>query len=124
MYLVDSYVFKRVRVVAPPDTRIMRTHKQVVEHLVVGQQNVGRILDHGIAIGNDVAFAHHTHAFAPSEPAHVQARRHVVAKLVVAIDELGDTLSLIGCQGVHGVYDERLDALFVPMPIAVVDQRI
>ena len=46
-----------------PQARILRANEQVVEHLVVGKQDVGRGRPHCFAVGDEVGLAHHAGAF-------------------------------------------------------------
>ena len=50
--LVQHQIGEPPRRVEPPDAPVFRLHQQVVEHLVVGQQDVRRVVLHGPAVGD------------------------------------------------------------------------
>ncbi|MEE8762183.1 MAG: hypothetical protein SOI08_06690 [Bifidobacterium subtile] len=79
--LIDDEITQRIGVIAVPKLRVLRPHQQVVEHLVIGKQDVRRIFQQRAMASDDGAFAH---PFAFVIPAlrllpNIHACAHVVA---------------------------------------------
>ena len=58
MQLVDHQVAQRVRPVVPPEPEVEGPDQEVVQHLVVREQDVGRPFAEGVAVRDDVVPAH------------------------------------------------------------------
>ncbi|MNZ97760.1 hypothetical protein D3C78_1170150 [compost metagenome] len=118
MQLVHHHEAQQPRRVVAPQPLILRPQQQVVEHLVVGEQDVRRVLAQGVAMGD-----------------HLIGRHAAVLRTVIAGEQAdaelglqlahfpGEAPRLIGGQGVHRIDDDRLDAL-ATLAQAVVEQRI
>lgn len=71
-------------------------HQQVVEHFVVGQQDVRRAFAQRVLAGNDL-FCRHFLAGFDFAVADKQADGHLAMQLWIAGDGFGETAGLIGC---------------------------
>ena len=58
VHLVDYKEAQRLGLVLLPERLVAAPQQQVVEHLVVGQQDVGRVRPHGGAPRDHVLFGH------------------------------------------------------------------
>ena len=91
-----------------PQARIGLPQQQLVEHFVVGQQDVRRIGADGFA-DVDESVCCYCRPFRVSGFARVDGCADAL-ELRVGGDHLCQTLRLVGSQGVHGVQDERADS--------------
>ncbi len=77
MQLIDHQIAQRIRLLPRPQRRIGSADQQEIQHLVVGQQDVRRVLAQGMAVRDDreAAIGHLLHAagFLSRGLAHVQA---------------------------------------------------
>ena len=110
--LVHHHIAQRGGYVGGPQLAVLGPQHQVVEHLVVGQQDVGRVLAQGVAVSDDGALGHH-HAFArcPGVSAHIQPHAQP-GKRSGGRHQLGNAARLVGGQCIHGVDDQGLHARF------------
>ena len=95
---------------AAPQVRVTGVHEEQVEHLVVGEQDMGRVGTQGVPVVNDVLG---THDAVVPVTADVEADAHPV-QLGGAAHGPGDTTGLVGGQGVHGVEDDGGNAAGAP----------
>ena len=58
MELVDYEPAEGVWTVVPPEPLVARAAEEVVQHLVVGEENVRRPLNHDLAVGENVVGGH------------------------------------------------------------------
>ena len=129
MQFVYDEVFERVRIVAVPNPGVFGAHQQVVEHLVVGEQDVRRVFEQLIVAGHDVGGGHGVVvlvAAALAHLAHIHARGHVVAQFRTVVDEFCQSLRLVGGEGVHRIDEDGFDALASEpaLPITVVEDWV
>ena len=129
MQFVHDEIFERVRIVAVPDSGVFGAYQQVVEHLVVGEQDVWRVLEQLIMTGHDVGGGHGVVvlvAAALAHLAHIHARGHVVAQFRTVVDEFCQSLRLVGGESVHRVDEDGFDALASEpaLPVAVVEDWV
>ena len=122
MQFVDDEVSKRLGSVALPEVALLRPEQHVVQHLVVGQQDIGRIADQRLARVDDFG------------------RRHLVGRVLGALvgvnanaqasqrrrldDERSDAPGLVGGERVHRIDDDRLDAALPLGADAGVEDRV
>ena len=108
--LVHHQVTQGVRGVEAPESVVDRPDQQEIQHLVVGEEDVGRTFAQGAAVRDDVVRPHggvgRALAFAD-----VEARAHPAAQRRGAVDGLRDPPGLVHRQGVHRIDEDRLDAL-------------
>ena len=124
--LVHHHVAQGGRGIAGPQRAVPGPQHQVVQHLVVGQQQVRGLLAQGGAVGDDAAAGHDQalaaglgvapHVEADPQPGEGRHRRH----------QFRDAPGLIAGQGVHGVDHQGLDPRLPrgPGAGAVVQHRI
>ena len=90
-----------------PDIGVLGAQEQLVEHLVVGEQEVRRVLAHGGAVGDESGLAHgrasRAGGFAGVEAGGDPRERWLCGQ------QLGEAFGLVGGQGVHRVQQEGLD---------------
>ena len=72
---------------------------------------------------NNPVIAHHT-AGSFLSAANIHTHIDIAPQLGAVIDDLHNTLCLIGCKGIHRVYNKRLDAPLSTVLIAVFKDRI
>ena len=110
MQLVNHQVAQCGRRVALPQPAILGPEQQIVQHLVVGQQNIWRILSQCVAVCDDTCWRHH-HALARigNRATHKQAYPQA-SKGWRCSNKLCKPTRLVGRQRVHGVDYQRLDA--------------
>ena len=99
------------------------------DDLVVGEQDVRRVLEQFLMTGHDVGGGHGMIvlvAAALAHLAHIHARGHIVAQFRTVVDEFGQSFRLVGGEGVHRVDEDGLDALASKstLPVAVVEDRV
>ena len=126
---VHDEVFERVRIVAVPNPGVFGAYQQIVEHLVVGEQDVRRVLQQFLMAGHDIGGGHGVVvlvATALAHLAHIHARGHVIAQFRTVVDEFGQSLRLVGGEGVHRIDEDGLDALAAKptLPITVVEDWV
>ena len=129
MQFVYDKVFERVRIVAVPNPGVFGAYQQIVEHLVVGEQDVRRVFEQLIVAGHDVGGGHGVVvlvAAALAHLAHIHARGHVVAQFRTVVDEFCQSLRLVGGEGVHRINEDGFDALASEpaLPITAVENRV
>ena len=109
--LIHHHIAQRLRRVLAPEMPVLGTDQQVVEHLVIGQQDVGRILAQRGAVGDHARRRHHhlPAAVLARTTAHEQAHPQSVEGRGPRY-HLRKAPSLIGGQRVHGINHQRLDA--------------
>jgi len=120
--LVEHRVAEGVGTVGGPQVVVLAAQQQEVEHLVVGQQDVGGASAQGVAVVDQVVGAHRGVA---AVLADVETGRDA-EKARVAGDELGHPGGLVGSERVHRVEDQGLDALAADVELAgaVVEDRV
>ena len=92
----------------PPQLAVLGAQEQLVEHLVVGEQDVRRVVADGVAVG-DEGFRGDALVRPGGGVAGVDGGAHP-RQGGVGGDEAGQAAGLVRGQGVHGVEDEGLDA--------------
>jgi len=123
MQFVDSYIFQCVRSIVLPQTGILRTNQQVIQHLIVRHQDIRGCIQKCIVIRNDIIFRHHT-ARSMFMSAHIHTGSDISLKFRTLIDKIRNTPCLISSKRVHWVDDQRLYTLLSSMLIAVLQDRI
>ena len=121
--LIHYQVTQRFRFILLPERQVGGAHQQVVEHLVVGEQDVRRRCPHRVPVRDHLVLGHHGGGF-QFLPAQVEPRGHVAAQFGIAVDRLGEALGLVRGQGVHREDDDGLDALSPAVPEAVVEDWV
>ena len=58
MQLIDCDIFQSLRIIILPQESIFRTHQQIVQHFIVGHQNIWCVVQHGFVVCNNAMFAH------------------------------------------------------------------
>ena len=108
MKFIDDDVAQCVRLIVSPKFLGIGLHQQIVEHFVVGQQDVGGRLADDAFVGNDFGGAHPGGggfvlvADVESGGDAIEGRG--------AVNQVGDAFCLIGCQGIHWVNQDGFDA--------------
>ena len=111
---VHHQVAQRVWALLGPQAQVGRTQQQKVQHLVVGQQDVGRIVPQGSSIGDDSEGAWFVLDFLDGlrllRGRITDIEPSAYARQSCRLDDgLGDAPRLIGGQGVHRVKDDGFD---------------
>ena len=119
--LVEDDVAHGVGAGVLPQLAVLGTEHEEVEHLVVGQQDVRRVLAEDFPVGDDVVGPHRPVA---ALAADVQPRRHPALEPGLVPDLLRQPAGLVAGQGVHRVEDDGLDARPPGVAVAVVEQRV
>ena len=111
MEFIHHHVTQGSRRIALPQLAVARPQQQVIQHLVVGEQDVRRVLAQRLAIGNHTRWRHH-HALPARSglPAHIQAHAQARERRRFR-HQLRKAPRLIQSQRVHRVNHQRLDAL-------------
>ena len=123
MQLIDSDVFQCIRCVILPESGILRTNKQVIQHLIVRHQDIGRRIKQCLMICDDVVFAHHT-ARSMLTATHIHANSHVSPKLWAFVNKTCYTSCLIRRQRIHRINNEGFNAILSTMLITVFQNRV
>ncbi len=110
--LVDDEVFKRLGLVAIPQLGVLRPDEQIVEHLVVRQQDIRRVAQQCIMVGDDCLFGHGGARcmFIGRAFSDIHAGGHVVTQFRTVMDQFRDAFRLVGGERVHRIDQDRLDA--------------
>ena len=109
--LVHHQVAQRARRVPPPELLIRRTDQQVVEHLVVREQDVRRLVQQRLPVRDHLVRPHPGRARRPlAVLPDEEPRGHPSPQARNPVDRLGDPSRLVGRQRVHRVDDDGLDA--------------
>ena len=106
MELVEHKVLQRFGRLLP-DALVLVTQQELVEHLVVSQQSVGGTVADDGAVGDEAVLADDGARWSLFTGVD---RGGDLGQLLIGGDEVGETLSLVVGQRVHGVEDERLGA--------------
>ena len=104
--LVEHEVLQRVGFVGGPEVAVLTPEQEEVEHLVVGEQDVGRVVAQHFALVDEVVLPHLRVAtrLADVEPGPQPG------ELRLGVDQLSDAAGLVGGERVHRIEDQRLDA--------------
>ena len=107
--LVEHDVAERVGGVVSPQVSVFSPQQEEVEHLVVGEQNVGRVGPKDVSFVDEVVGAHRGVAscFTDVHPGPDPGEERIV------VDRFGEPAGLVGGPRVHRVEDQGFDALFV-----------
>ena len=121
--LVDDEVAQGVRGVVLPQAPLVGPQQHEVQHLVVGEQDVGRLVAQRLLVLDHVVGPH-----LGRQPlvaaADVQAGAEGAPQPLVVVDEAGQPASLVGGQGVHRVDEDRLHPRGALVPEAVVEDGV
>ena len=109
--------------VVPPEWEIDGPRQQQIEHLVVGEQDVRRVLAQDLTVLDEVVRPH-SPTGRRTGLAHVQPCRHPAPKRRCAVDNRSNAPRLIRRESVHGIDDDGLDAGRAGLRAAVVEHRI
>ena len=121
--LVHDQVPQRVGLVVAPEPPVSGPDHQVVQHLVVGEQDVRRAFAHRLAI-RDHGVRSHPVAGRPHGLSDEKPGRHPAPQRRRVVDDPRDAPRLVRRQGVHGVDDDRLDARLARLPTTVLQHRV
>lgn len=86
---------------------VLVTQQELVEHFIVGEQDVGGVVADDGAIGDETVLADDG---AGCSVLTGVDRGGDLGQLLVSRDEVGETLSLVVGQGIHRVEDEPFNA--------------
>ena len=123
--LVHHQVAERARLVPPPEPLVRGPDQQVVQHLVVREQDVGRVSQHRPPVRDHVLRPHcgrprrSLPVLADEEPG-----RDPSPERRAPMDRRGDPPRLVGGQRVHRVDHDGFDPRFAGLPPAVVKDRV
>ncbi len=107
-----------------PELPVFRSDKQIVQHFVVGQQDIWGRESQGFFIGNKMVTAHQTPLIRISLLlADIDTSSHMSFKLTV-MDKLCQPAGLVRGQGIHGIDEDGLDSRFSPMLVAVIKDGV
>ena len=123
MQLIDSDVFQSFRVVILPQKSIFRTHQKIVQHFVVGHQNIRCIVQHRFMVCDYAMFTHGT-SRCMLLAADIHTNRNISTKFITAVDQLCDTLCLVCCQSIHRIDNECFNTPFATMLVAILQDRV
>ena len=121
--LVDDQVAQGFRRVVLPQPPLVGPQQHEVEHLVVGQQDVGRLAAQRLLVLDEVV-SPHVRRESLVAAADVQGGADLAAQPLVAVDEAGQSAGLVGRQGVHRVDEDRLHPRGALVPEAVVEDGV
>ena len=109
--LIDDDVAQRfwVGLVVLPEGLGIGLDEEVIQHFVVGQQDVGRVAAQGGLIGDDFVWPHLGGGLVVLV-ADVEASGDLALERWGVVDETGDAFGLVGGQGIHGVDQNSFDA--------------
>ena len=97
--------------VLTPQPPVLGPDQQVVEHFIVGEQDVWRIISECGPIGDDTRWSHcHLSPAIPTGPATDEQSHSKPSEQRRRCDDLREATGLISRQRVHGVDDQRFDA--------------
>ena len=123
MQFVHHQIAKRAQLVVPPKRRIDRPREQQIQHLVVGEQDVGRLFPQRIAVFDEM-LPSHARSRGRAVLTDVQARTHSTFERRRAVNRLRNAARLVGRERVHRVDDDRLDARLARLRTAMVEDGI
>ncbi len=123
MELIDDKIFQRILPIAGPESCVAGPEQQVVEHLVIGKQDVGRRKAHGVLVRDDSPRPHHLGRLF-LVLTHENARGDLAFELQVIPDQTGKPLCLVSGKGIHGIDEDSLDARLAAVAPAVIEDGI
>ena len=123
MQLIDCDIFQSFRFIIPPQESIFRAHQQIVQHFVVGHQNIRRVVQHGFMVCNNAMFTHHT-GRCMFLSTNIHTDRHISTEFFASIDQLRNTFSLIRRQSVHRINNQSFYSSLTTVLIAIFQNRI
>ena len=123
--LVHHQVAQRAGLVTPPEPLIRGPDQEVVQHLVVREQDVGRLVEQRLPVGDHLLRPHpgrarHPLAVLPDE----EPRRDPPPEPRNPVDRLRNPPRLIRRQRVHGVDQDRLDPRLPRLSPAMVEHWV
>ena len=108
MDFIDNKVPEGVRRVLSPQGPVVLPDQQVVEHLVVGHQDVRRGFLHLLSTSDHSVFGHLLRLVAFAS--HIQADPHLPEAGGIVVNQFRKTPGLVTGQRVHRIKQDRLDA--------------
>ena len=123
MQLIDRDVFQSFRVVILPQKGVFRTHQKIVQHFIVGHQNIWCIIQHRLMICDNAVFTHGTsRCMLLTSDIHTDS--NISTEFITAVDQFCDTLCLVCCQSIHRIDNERFNSPFSTMLVAILQDRV
>ena len=123
MQFIDCNIFKCLGVVILPQESIFRTHQQIVQHFIVGHQNIRCVVQHGFVVCNNAMFTHSTGGRMLLST-NIHPDSHISTEFITSIDQLRYTFRLIRCQGIHGVNNKCFYSSLATVLIAILQNWI
>ena len=107
-----------------PQRAVRRTQEELVQHLVVGEDDVRDRRADGVPV-LDESLRGHDRARCSRVLARVKRSRHAIQRRVL-VEHSRQAAGLVIGQGVHGVQDDRLDPVYALFPGSdcVIQQRV
>ena len=127
MELVEDEILQQgvfVALVVVPQGLIARAHQSVVEHLEVGEQDVRRVVENPLRVFYDMCLIHLCRERRGLlSTAYEQSHGYLAVETGILVYGLCQTAGLVGCQGIHRIEDNRLDATEQSVAPAIVKYR-
>jgi len=106
--LIDHHVAESVGTVLAPQALVVLTNEQIVQHLVVGHEDVRRRLPHLVLAGDDPGLGHLLGLFTLTTD--VEADPNLAFACRIPMDLLSKAPCLIASEGVHRIEDDCFDS--------------
>ena len=124
MDFINHQIFQCLRPIFFPQGKVFRTDQQVIQHFIVGQQNIRGRKAQGLPISDELITAHDRGGVLSLLAANVEPRFNLVFQVGVVMNEPGHALGLVCGEGIHGVDDDGFDTPFPSVSPAVIQDRI
>ena len=111
MDFIQHDVDQLLRGVLVPEQLVLATHQEVVQHFVVGQQNVRRRFPQRRLVRNHIGRAHD---FVLTRAANIHPGGDLAPQAVIRINRLRHTPRLVFRQRIHGVEEDGLYPRCIP----------
>ena len=109
---IDDDIAQGVGLIVAPELLRFGLHQQIVQHFVVGEQQVGGRVADDLLVCDDFVWPH-GRAGAVVFVADVESSGDFVIEARGAVDEFGDAFGLVGGQSIHWIYQDGFDALTI-----------
>ena len=124
MQLINSNILKSFWTVVLPKIRILRTHKQIVQHLIVCHEYIWRCSQQSIMISNNL-IRHHNLGTILFLATNIHAYTNLCGlKLRTSIYQLSHSFGLISSKSIHRINYQCFNSILTTMSIAVLENRI
>ena len=120
--LVNHQIAQRIRAIFLPKAAVVLPDQQVVQHLIVGHQDVRWGFPHLLPAGDDTRLCHLLRRFALTTD--IKPDSHLANACGIFVHHFRETPGLVPGQGVHRIENDRLDTALCRIRQYMVEDRI